>query len=797
MSMQPDDDKTRTYVPLTAGTMVSHYRIVEKIGAGGMGEVYLAEDTALNRKVALKFLPPHLCQDAECRARFKREAQAAAKLSHPNIITVFEVSEFNGRPFFALEHVEGCPLKEYAADKELDVRRMVELGVQVCEGLGAAHEAGVIHRDIKPSNILVDSHGRVRILDFGLAAVRGSEPLTKTGSTLGTLAYMSPEQVRGEQLDARSDLFSCGVVLYELITGKSPFVGETDAATLKNVSDRDPEPLGRYKAGVPDELQRIVIKALAKEKHLRYQHADDMAADLRNLIGIEPQATHRPRGKKRALAMGAGVLAIIILASILFYSRIGQGPTTVRSIAVLPFTDMSPQRDQEYFCDGMTEELINRLSNIKALRVPARTSAFHFKNSTDDVRTIGGKLNVQAVVEGSVRKAGDELRITAQLINVSDGYHLWSETYDRKLADVFAIQDEISSAIATALRVRLTESDRQRLTAHPFDNVKAYEYYLKASRLTSRFDPNSVDSALACLRAAIDIAGDNAWLYAGMSLAWFQYANLGMGQEEYLARSKEYADKAYALDPELPSTLMCMAFAAFYEPYPKNWSDALGYLNRALAVDSGSAEILDAVSEYYMDLGKGSAAIAFAEKLRREDPFFDRLHHTLGYAYCGSCQFDSALNEFRLNYLADTANTLALNNYASTLISNGKQNDALAALDQVNEDTADNIRSVPDVFCLLLKYALRGDKQRALQLITSQFDSTCRRDCEWSFSVAERLSLVGAKPQALNWLENSVHRGFINYPLLQCDPLLDNIRGEERFKKLMEWAKHEWEAFEV
>ncbi len=275
-----DDDKTRSFTPLAAGTQVSHYRIVEKIGAGGMGEVYLAEDTKLNRNVALKFLPSHLCQDEDCRKRFKREAQAAAKLDHPNIIHVYEVSEFMGRPFFAMQHVEGLSLREFSSDKDPSIEQILELSIQICEGLNDAHEKGVTHRDIKPSNILIDSHGRAKIVDFGLASVVGTDQLTKTGSTLGTVGYMSPEQVQGKNVDHRSDLFSLGVVLYELITQQNPFKRDSEAATLKAVSDDLPEPIARFKSGLPDGLQAIIDKALEKDVKTRYQHADGMLSDL-------------------------------------------------------------------------------------------------------------------------------------------------------------------------------------------------------------------------------------------------------------------------------------------------------------------------------------------------------------------------------------------------------------------------------------------------------------------------------------------------------------------------------------
>jgi eukaryotic-like serine/threonine-protein kinase len=320
-----DCDKTKSVTVLSKGTVINHYRIVEKIGAGGMGEVYLAEDTSLDRQVALKFLPNHLCQDADCRARFKREAQAVAKLDHPNIVSVFEVGEFQGRPFFAMQHVEGQTLKEAIAGKTLPLDRILEIGIQVCDGLQAAHDKGITHRDIKPSNILIDSHGRARIVDFGLASVLGSDPLTKTGSTLGTVGYMSPEQVRGEKVDHRTDLFSLGVVLYELIAGHSPFKSESEAATLHAITDTKPEPLARFRREMPDGIQTIIDKALDKDIATRYQHADELAADLRRCVrqsGEYPSYNESLATRKRfILPVSIGALVIVVIVAAFLWPR--------------------------------------------------------------------------------------------------------------------------------------------------------------------------------------------------------------------------------------------------------------------------------------------------------------------------------------------------------------------------------------------------------------------------------------------------------------------------------------------
>jgi TolB-like protein len=456
------------------------------------------------------------------------------------------------------------------------------------------------------------------------------------------------------------------------------------------------------------------------------------------------------------------------------------------SIAVLPFVDMSPQKDQDYFCDGITEELINRLSRVQRLRVPARTSAFTFKGKTEDVREIGSKLNVRTVLEGSVRKADNGLRITAQLINVADGYHLWSDTYDRELKDVFAIQDDISSAIVTALKLKLTPQEIEKISEHPIDNVTAYDCYLKAHRQIYRFDEESLDSAFMHLQHGIDIMGDNALLYSGMAYACWQYANMGIAQENYLNRAEEYAKKALALKPDLPSALTILGMLSIYEDYPTNLHDKFRYFKKALTSDPNDTRALGPLAVAYQKVGKPSEACALLERLERVDPLDDLQHYRRGSGYQYNCQFASALEEYRMFYRADSTSPWAQSGYSWTLVANGKHEEALAVIDRMAKT---NDKNVMTAFPLLLKYALMKDKESALRVMTPDFRKTCWRDFEWS--------LLGASDEALDWLENAVSRGFINYPYLRCDPFFDNIRGEVRHKKLLERAKHEWEHFEV
>jgi len=562
-----------------------------------------------------------------------------------------------------------------------------------------------------------------------------------------------------------------------------------------SILNENPPPLRSLRPDAPASLEKIIDRCLEKDRARRYQGAEEIVSDLREAQReLGPAIGTYRRRIRLPLVLGAGILAIAIVALVFFIFFRKAPVSREKSIAVLPFVDMSPQKDQEYFCDGMTEELINRLSNIRDLRVPARTSVFTFKGKTEDIREIGGKLNVQTVLEGSVRKAGNELRITAQLINVADGYHLWSETFDRELEDVFAIQDEISSAIVNALQLKLTPQEQQRLSEHPIDNVKAYEYYLRSDREVMRFDEKSLDSALVYLRTAIDIMGDNAELFSGMANVYSQYANVGVKQEDYLEKARLYALKALALRPDLASALSELGTLANYEDYPKSIHESFRYNKKALAAGPTETRSLHGMAAIYEQIGKPSQALVFVEKLERQDPLNPRRYIVRGYYYLYDCRFEPALEQFDLLYQADPTSPLAQTSYSLSLAYNGKRDEALAVIDRMRKDNSNNVMTA---FSLLLKFALLSNQESALRLITPDFRKTCSRDFEWSYWVANRLSLAGAKKEALDWLENAVNRGFINYPFLKCDPFLDNIRGEERFKKLMERAKYEWEHFEV
>ena len=533
------------------GKTILHYKILEKIGEGGMGVVHKAEDTKLKRIVALKFLPAQLSGDPQARTRFVQEAQSAAALDHPNICTIYEINEAEGQTYIAMAYIKGQSLKDKVLSGPLDIPEAVTIAVQVAEGLKSAHGRGIIHRDIKPGNIMLTEDGQVKILDFGLAKLERGADLTKTMTIMGTPAYMSPEQARGEVVDQRTDIWSLGCMFYEMVSGQRPFQREHEQAVIYSILKEEPRPIFRQGKEIPAQLKTIIHKCLEKDPKNRYQDAAALAEALTSFK--EPaQEAHKP------------------------------------SIAVLPFVDMSSQKDQEYFCDGIAEELINGLSHIRNLRVVARTSAFAFKGKDVDLRDIGRKLNVDTVLEGSIRKAGNKLRITAQLIKVEDGFHLWSEKFDREMEDIFAIQDEISKAIVDNLKIALLAQEKAAIEKRHTDDAEAYNLYLKGLYFTYRPSLEASNKALDYFRKAIDADPNFALAYAGIATV---YANMGImslaSPAEILPKAKMAFRKALELDSRLAEAHFHTAYIAFY--FDWDWEIAERSYERALAINPGNA----------------------------------------------------------------------------------------------------------------------------------------------------------------------------------------------------------------
>jgi eukaryotic-like serine/threonine-protein kinase len=739
------------------GKTISHYTILEKLGEGGMGVVYKAEDTKLDRTVALKFLPSELTRDPEAKARFIQEAKAASALDHPNICNVHEIGETDDdQIFIAMACYEGETLKKKIERRAMAFDEAIRVATQVGEGLAKAHAQGIVHRDIKPANIIVTNDGVAKILDFGLAKLAGQVRLTKTSSTLGTVAYMSPEQARGEEVDRRTDIWSLGVLMYEMLTGRLPFKGEHEAALLYSIVHEEPQELSSLRPGTPPLVSSAVAKALEKDRALRYQMVEELIGDLKKLAV--------PGGHVRQ----------------------------EKSIVVLPFENLSPDPDQEYFSDGLTEEVISDLSHVHALRVISRSSAMAFKGTKKKMPEIARELDVQYVLEGSVRKAGNSLRITAQLIDATNDAHLWAEKYFGTLDDVFDVQEKVSRSIVDALKLKLTPEESRKIAERPIDNVAAYQCYLKANAEIWRFNESSLDSARAHLQKGLDILGDNALLYSAMAFVYWQYVNIGAAQEDYIAKAEEYAQKALVLDSDSPQAhyIIGMINVAFYG----NVHEALRELKTALATDPNFVDPLKfLVCFYTLSIGNLAAATPLMQRFKQIDPLdpWNYTHQGMFHFYDG--HYVDALEQYRQFHQVDPENPMAQFFYAWTLTYAKDFDKAFSIIDQSVKATPDNACTK---FGLLLKYGLLKDRESAFREMTPDFQKTCRRDHQWSYFVAIMLALGDAKDESLDWLENAVNRGFCNYPELERNPYFDNLRGEERFKKLMERVKYEWEHFE-
>jgi non-specific serine/threonine protein kinase len=739
------------------GETVAHYKILGKIGEGGMGVVYEAEDTKLRRTVALKFLPPDLTRDAQAKARFVQEARAAAALDHPNICPVFEIGEAQDRTYIVMPLIRGGSLKERIAAGPLDLEEALGIAGQVAEGLKEAHEKSIVHRDIKPANIMLTEKGQAKIMDFGLAKLTGFADVTKTLAVSGTPAYMSPEQAKGETVDQRTDIWSFGATLYEMLAGAIPFGRKSGQALIYSILHENPEPLTRARPEVPIPLDRLVQKALEKDVSRRYQTMGEILEDLKaaRLPGLSASQPEK-------------------------------------SILVLPFENISADPEQDYFCDGMTEELIADLSKIHALRVISRTSSMMFKGTKKDIPDIAREVRVRYVLEGSVRKAGKALRITAQLIDAASDAHLWAEKFGGTLDDIFEIQEKVSRAIVDALKLKLSPEETERLVERPIPSPLAYEFYLKARQEILKWTEAGLDNALKYLRSGLDVVGENAILYAGMAYAYFQYTNIGVKEGDYCrTQAEEYVAKAFALDPDCPNAHFVRALlVAWRQP-----AEGIKCFRRVLDKNPNDFDALFVFSCILGTLGRTRAVRPFEERTIRIDPLNAAAHFHSGFNRLWEGKYAQAYETLERLHRTFPGDVLTKWSYGLSLAYMDRKEEAWAIFDQVAQEQPGSLLA-----CLgpAFIYAFKGNRAETLAALGSNPSLRDPWDFQTAYWKADCLALIGEIELALDCLELDVSLGMSNYPLMsELDPFLANIRGQERFKTLMKRVKSEWERFEL
>src|SRR5438552_58759 len=775
---------------------IGHYKISERIGTGGMGEVYLTTDVTAGRKAALKLLPLRFTGDAERLKQFQQEAHALVALNHPNILTVYEIGEDHSTHYIASELIEGETLRQRLARGRIELSEVVDVAIQVASALAAAHEAGIVHRDINPGNIMLRPDGYVKVLDFGIAklaeqeapaAMPKDEALllveTNLGSILGTVPYMSPEQARGAQVDKGTDIWSLGVVLYEMVTGHTPFIGDTPREVMTSVLEKEPPPLTSYSKQSRAELQQIISKALRKGRTGRYPSASEMLQALKNLrhnLELKDElerSTTAPLWLRWTRSPAALVLVLLVAALALavpFYRHrnLTTSSPPEKSIAVLPFADLSEAKDQEYFCDGISEEILDGLARVDGLRVVGRTSSFSFKGKNANVSEVGKQLNVASVLEGTLRREGNRVRITAELVNTRNGFHLWSETYERELKGVFAVQDEITRSIVEALKVKLAVS----LPVHEQRNTEAYELYLQGLFFSNKGSEEDLRRALTFFQHAVEKDPTFARAWAGISKVWYFLADVYVKPLDAYPTSKEAALKAIALDEKDAEAHCYLSEAKRVLDWDLAGADA--ELQHALQLDPNSApaHFFSALLPLFRgELKEGLQLVLEAEKL---DPVSPITSYVATAAYLANDQIDDAISEGQRTLQLDPNYFYLDSDLAAAYREKGNFPEAIALYTKAQEAT-----HLPSSG-LAITYA-RMDRQMEARNILAQLLQEREKRYVSAPLIAAAYVAFSEKEEAFRWLE----RAFAEHSaILQWIAFLPEFRplhSDARFPHLL------------
>ena len=776
------------------GQTISHYKILEKLGEGGMGVVYKAEDTKLDRIVALKFLPHHLTANDEEKARFLQEAKAAAALNHPNVCSVIDIQEHDGRQFIIMEYVDGSTLRQILpVQKNQDA---IQYAIQVGEALQAAHAKGIVHRDVKSENIMLSSDGRIKVMDFGLAKLKGTLKLTKTSSTVGTLAYMAPEQLQGGEVDARSDIFSFGVVLFEILTGHIPFRGEHEAALMYSIVNENPESILKHRQDLSPDLDRIIRRAVEKDPEDRYQHIDDMVSELKRLQKastrvvrpetIQQSAIHQTMSspsvssKKSKSFLWIAVVSITLLAGaawVLFFNKPAQ---KISSMAVLPFVNAGADQSAEYLSDGFTESLINSLSKLPGIKMMSRSSVFRYKGKEIDPQTVGKDLKVDAVLLGRITQNGDVLNVSVELVNTSDNSHIWGEQYDSKTSAVIALQNDISRELSKQLSVKLSGEEEKQITKNATENTEAYQLYLKGRFYWNKRTAESLKKAVEMFQSAIDKDPGYALAYAGLADCYnLMSAYFVIPSKEAYAKAAAAANKAIELDNTQAEPHTTLATIA--SEYEWNFPKAEQEFKRSLELNPNYATAHHWYGEFLTAMGRGKEGERELLKACEIDPLAPILYGSTGYVYTCIGEYEKALEyqDRALELDPKFPRAYAVKVFAS--IELGRFDDAIRYAKE-SISASDNGTEYRTWLC----YAYgRAGKRKDAEAILAELTELSKKEYVAPVLFAAMYTGIGNKDKAFEWLEKVCNDRMGDIVYLNVDPGWKPLRNDPRFTTMV------------